>query len=259
MEIYAIANSFFENCQQLKVAPLSIIDQLREKLTKVAETLTTGLMSHWDIQVVPNGTYKNCPPGTTSSSQPDIQVVPNGTLPQDSIPEPVSVLDPSENTAKNTSNTSHVSTQAGAENTHIEDQSLDFFPGKKNKEADQGFVKTVEVDVLQDTQQETPDRGSNSQGQNCIFMKGNIPGGAGGENFEIEKTPNWVQELEDKVRSGNTLPRSELLALAEYRLGDLASVYRESGRVLDASPNDIKPEFIKFLQWYAFNRHPDIS
>ncbi|MBN3871543.1 MAG: hypothetical protein HWQ23_15060 [Nostoc sp. JL33] len=83
--------------------------------------------------------------------------------------------------------------------------------------------------------------------------------GGAGFSLEKEKSPDWVIEYEDKVRNGATLPRSELVKLAEYRLGDLASLYRHSGRVLDANPNDIKPEFLKFLQWYAFNRNPDIS
>ena len=55
------------------------------------------------------------------------------------------------------------------------------------------------------------------------------------------------------MRLGNTLPRSELVKLAEYRLGGYCCLYRHSGRVLDASPNDIKNDFIAFLQWHSFN------
>ena len=90
-------------------------------------------------------------------------------------------------------------------------------------------------------------------------MKGNVTGGAGGENFEIEKKPDWVQEFEDRLRLGETLPRPELVQLAEYRLGECASVYRDSARVMDANPGDIKPEFLRFLQWYSFDRNPDLS
>ncbi len=256
---HVVANQFFRKCRELEISPLSVIDGLRQNLSQLAETLGKFSFSQWEKQASPDGRNKDSHYGETRISEPEKQVSPDGRSAPPSSPVTASAPAPSKNTSKTTSDISHVSTHSGAENTHIKGQSVDFFPGEENKEVEQGFVKTVEVEVLQDTQQERENRGSNSQGQNCIFMKGNIPGGAGGENFEISETPNWVQELEDKVRSGATLPRSELLQLAEHRLGGLASVYRESGRVLDASPNDIKPDFIKFLQWYAFNRHPDIS
>lgn len=256
---HAIANRFFEDCEEMQISPLRIIDQFQENLTIVAQTLTTGLKSQRDIQVDPKGTYKYSSKGHTSTPQKDIQVDPKGTLPPPSNPITASASAPSKSTAKNTSDISQKSTQAGAENTHIKGQGVNSLQEKKKNEAKQEFGNTVEVEVIQDTQQEREDKELNSQGQDCIFMKENIPGGAGGENFEISETPNWVQEYEDKVRSGGTLPRSELVRLAEYRLGAYASLYRDSGRVLDANPNDIKPEFLRFLQWYAFNRNPDIS
>ena len=256
---HIVANQFFKSCRDLQISPLNLVNGLRQKLSQLVENLGKSSFSCWEKQASPNQRYKDSPYGETSISEPEKQVSPDGRSAPPSSPVTASAPAPSKTTSKTTSEISHVSTHRGAENTHIEGQVLDFFPGEENKEGEQGFVKTVEVEVLQDTQQQSKDRGSNSQGQDCIFMQSNIPGGAGGENFEISQNPTWVQEYEDKVRSGNTLPRSELLALAEYRLGALASVYRESGRVLDASPNDIKPEFLQFLQWYAFNRHPDIS
>ena len=256
---HVVANQFFKKCRELEISPLSVIDSLGQKLSRLAETLGKFSFSQWEKQASPDERNKDSPYGETSIPQWEKQGSPIGISAPPSSPVTVSAPAPSNNTSNTTSEISQVSTHSGAENTHIEGQVLDFFPGEENKEVEQGFVKTVEVEVLQDTQQEPKDQGSNSQGQNCIFMKRNIPGAGRGENFEISETPNWVQEYEDKVRSGATLPRSELLQLAEYRLGDSASIYRESGRVLDANPNDIKPEFLRFLQWYAFNRNPDIS
>lgn len=257
---HAIANRFFEDCEKMQISPLEIIDQFQENLTKVAQTLTltTGLKSQRDIQVDPKRTYKYSQKGHTSTPQKDIQVDPNGTLPPPSNPVWSCAPAPSKTTAKTTPDTSQESTQAAPDLSLCKSPSLNFSQEKKNKEADKDFVQTVEVEVLQDTQQDREDKQLNSQGQDCIFMKKNIPGARGGENSEISE-PNWVQEYEDKVRLGQTLPRSELLALAEYRLGDYASLYRDSGRVLDASPNDIKPEFLKFLQWHSFDRNPDIT
>jgi hypothetical protein len=45
----------------------------------------------------------------------------------------------------------------------------------------------VKVEVIHDTQQDRKDQNFNSQGQDCIFMKANIPGG-GGEN--VDKMPD---------------------------------------------------------------------
>ncbi|MFW9262638.1 hypothetical protein [Nostoc sp. CALU 546] len=272
---HIVTNEFFKKCRELEISPLNMIDSLRQNLSKLAGTLGKFSFSQQEKQASPNQRYKDSPYGETSIPEPEILASPNGRSAPPSSPFTAGAPAPSKSTAKTTSDISHVSTHSGAENTHIETQPLNFSQEEKNKEVDQGLVKKVEVEVLQDTQQEPKEtlvrvacrtqdllalgyQNLNSQGQDCIFMESYIPGG-GGENKKIEKTPDWVQEYEDKVRSGNTLPRSELLKLAEYRLGDLASVYRDSGRVLDASPNDIKPEFLQFLQWYAFNRHPDIS
>lgn len=256
---HIVANQFFGKCRELDILPLTMIDGFRKKLSQLAKSLEKSTLSTQDILSNPSERFREHQTGYTEPSQPDIQVSPIGISAHPSNPVTASSPAPSKTTPKTTPNISQKSTQAGADFSLLKPQGVNSFQEKKNASAKQEFGNTVEVEVLLDTQQELEGKELNSQGQDCIFMKRNIPGGAGGENFEIEKIPNWVQEYEDKVRLGNTLPRSELLALAEYRLGDYASVYRESGRVLDASPNDIKPEFLRFLQWYAFNRNPDIS
>lgn len=256
---YNVAEGFFDSCLKLKITPVDIVDKFREKLSQLAQTLDKFRSSHWAGQSL---TSKQSTTKPTVTSVPPPQADQCQTKASLAEPETLTlqaVQTPSKSTKKNTINTPQVSTQAAPENTHIEGQSVNSLQEKKKNEAKEEFGNTVEVEVIQDTQQEPEDKELKSQGQDCIFMKKNIPGGAGGENFEIEKTPDWVQEYEDKVRSGGTLPRSELVKLAEYRLGAYASLYRDSGRVLDASPNDIKPEFLRFLQWYAFNRNPDIS
>ncbi|MBN3925626.1 hypothetical protein [Nostoc sp. NMS4] len=256
---HVVANQFFRKCREEQISPLSMIDSLHQNLSLLAETLGKFSFSRWENQASPNGRYKDSPYGETSFSPTEIQVSPIGISAPPSNPVRASAPDPSKTTAKTTSYISQESSQQKPDFSLLKTQPLNFSQEKKNKEVDQGFVNTVEVEVLDDTQQELEGKELNSQGQDCIFMKKNIPGGAGGENFEISQTPNWVQEYEDKVRSGQTLPRSELVKLAEHRLGADANVYRESGRVLDASPNDLKMDFLKFLQWHSFDRNPDIA
>ena len=250
---HTIANGFFEGCEKMRVSPLGIIDGFRKNLIKVAQTLATGLISQREIQVPPDRTYKSPPTGDTSTSHPEIQVPPDGRLAPPSIPVPVTAPVPSKITPKTSTETSPESVHPDPENTHT------WGPPFKNldHEIDQELVQKVEVEVLHDTQQETGDKESNSQGQHCIFMEGNIPGGAGGENFD--KLPDWVYQLHEKVRLGHKLERSELLSLAEHTLGDYASLYRESGQVLNVGADDIRTDFLKFVQWYSFNGNPDIN
>ncbi|MHC5723680.1 MAG: hypothetical protein ACYT04_33150 [Nostoc sp.] len=126
-------------------------------------------------------------------------------MPHTSSPEPLTVLDPSEITAKTTQQNPQ-NIRSGAEKICIEN--------------DYQAVSILEEEVLQETQQETKDQELKSQGQQNIFTETNIPGAA---EFPLEKEnmPNWVQEYEDKIRLGSTLPRSELLKLAEFRVGRL--------------------------------------
>lgn len=89
-------------------------------------------------------------------------------------------------------------------------------------------------------------------------MKEKFSGAAEGENFE-KMSDDWVSELHEKVRQGHILERSELLSLAEYTLGGYASLYRQSGKVLNVVVDDIKIDFLKFVQWYSFNGNPDLN
>ena len=137
-----------------------------------------------EIQVPPNRRYKSPPTGDTSFSQPEIQVPPDGRLAPPSIPVPVTAPVPSKITPKTSTETSPESVHPDPENTHT------WGPPFKNldHEIDQELVQKVQFEVLHDTQQESGDKKSNSQGQHCIFMKGNVPGGAGGEN--LDKMPD---------------------------------------------------------------------
>jgi hypothetical protein len=266
---HTIANGFFETCEKMRISPVRIIDRFRENLTKIAQTLATGLNSQPEIQVSPNGRNKYPPTGETSIAQQEKQVSPDGTLAPPSIPVPVSVPAPSKITPKTSTDTPHENVQGEPENTHTwgatfkkEDQekclnreALKDVQIPEEEENYREIVTEVQVEVVHDTQQERKDKELNSQGQDCIFMEANIPGGGGAENFE--SVPDWVLELQEKVRLGHTLKRPELLKLANYRLGDYANSYRHSGRVLDASPDDIKADFLKFVQWHSFHNNPD--
>ncbi len=201
VEIYAIANRFFDRCLTFHVKPIETINVFRERLEKVAETLARPTNSHRAVLVTPDGQYKKEPMGSTSSDQRAVQVATNGSLPHTPSPEPSTVLDPSEITAKTTHEISQ-NIRNGAEKICIEN--------------DYQVVSISEVEVLQKTQQEAKDQELKSQEQQNIFKEINIAVGAE-YSFKKENAPNWVQEYEDKVRLGNMLPRSELVKLAEYR------------------------------------------
>ena len=254
-ECYNVAEGFFDRCRKLKITPVDMVDTFRQKLSQLAGTLDKFRSSHWAGHSPTKEQFSTQPTVTLVPPPQAVQYLADGSFAAAETLAPQGVAAPSEITKKTTTNTPSKSGQSGQNSHTQEGQSLKILPDQENSPE---LVKTLELNVIQDTQQEPKDQELNSQSQDCIFMREKFPCG-GGENFEIENTPNWVLELEEKVRSGNTLPRSELLQLAQFRLGDLANVYRESGRVLDASPNDMKPEFLKFLQWYAFNRNPDIS
>lgn len=242
-QCHQVTDRFFDQCRQLKVTPYEIADSWRENLTKVAETLARPTNSQRAVLDTPNGQYKKEPMGSTSSDEQAVQVATDGSLPHTPSPKPSTVLDPSEITEKTTQENPQ-NIRSGAEKICIEN--------------DYQVVSILEVEVLKETQQETKDQEIKSQGQQNILMGINIPGGAG-FSPEKENIPIWVQESEDKVRLGATLPRPELVKLAEYRLGAYATLYRHSGRVMDANPNDMKPEFIAFLQWHSFNGSPAAS
>jgi hypothetical protein len=285
-QCYNVAEGFFDNCRKLKITPVDIVDKFREKLSELAGTLDKFNSSLWAGQFLTNGQVSSSPTSRSVPTPQADQYLTEGSLAGAGIPVVASVPAPSKITPKTSTVTSHESGQAGAENTHTwgatfkkEDQekcvnSKDLKDGKipeektnttilkdvqipEEEECNNEIVNSVQVEVLQDTQQQPKDKELNSQGQNCIFMEANIPAGGGAEMKE--NAPNWVLELQEKVRLGQTLKRPELLELANYRLGDYANIYRHSGRVLDASPDDIRADFLKFVQWHSFHNNPDIN
>ena len=117
---------------------------------------------------------------------------------------------PSKSTPKTTSEISQESSQAKPDFSLLKPQDLDFLPGEENALGEQGIGKTVEVEVLQDTQQEQEDRGSNSQGQNCIFMEGKIPGGGAAKILKFPKRQIGCRSLRIKcAQEGITVPKRE--------------------------------------------------
>lgn len=205
MEIYAIANRFFDRCLTFHVKPIQTINIFRERLEKVAQTLARSTKCDRALLDTPIAHYKKEPTCSTSSDERAVQVATNGDLAHTSSPVQLTVLDPSEITAKTTHEISQ-NIRNGAEKICIEN--------------DYQIVSISEVEVLQETQQEAKDQELKSQEQQNIFKEINIAVGAE-YSFKKENTPNWVQEYEDKIRLGSTLPRSELLKLAEFRVGRL--------------------------------------
>lgn len=247
---HVVANNFFRKCRELDISPLSIIDGFRQNLSRLAQTFDKSILSTQDIHTDPTQSSSGGQSGNNYPPGQDIPCQVLQTSPPPSNPVKPSVPALSKITPKTSTESSPESGQAEPENTHT------WGPPFKNLE-EEDIAKEVRFEVLHDTQQEQGGKESNSQGQDCIFMKVNLPGGGGGENFD--KMPVWVYQLQEKVRLGHKLERSELLSLAEHTLGDYTSLYRESGQVLNVGADDIKTDFLKFVQWYSFNGNPDIN
>jgi hypothetical protein len=163
VEIYAIANRFFDRCLTFHVKPIETINIFKEILQKVAETLARPTNADRALLDTPIAHYKKEPSRSTSSDEGALLVATNGDLAHTPSPEPSTVLDPSEITAKTTQQNPH-NIRSGAEKICIEN--------------DYQVVSISEVEVLQETQQETKDQELKSQEQQNIFKEINIAVGA---------------------------------------------------------------------------------
>lgn len=97
----------------------------------MAETLDKFRSSHWVGQSL-RDKQSTTKPIVTSVHPPQAdQCLTEVTLARAETLTPQAVEAPSKNTKKNTSNTPQVSTQAGAENTHIKGQGVNSLQEKK--------------------------------------------------------------------------------------------------------------------------------
>lgn len=195
VEIYAIANSFFENCRQLKIPTLSIIDRFRENLKKATETLGLSRFSQQEILVPPIGRSKDSPTGDTSIPQPEIQASPNARSAPPSSPVTAAPPDPSEITAK-TSALIPQNIRNGTEKICIEEPDLEF---SQRDGVNPEIITSAQVQVLPDTQQETKDQELKSQGQQDIFTEKKFLCGAG---FSFSKEKTYVEHQVASRREG---------------------------------------------------------
>ena len=69
-----------------------------------------------------------------------------------------------------------------------------------------------------------------------------------------------VETLQDKYDSGEVtdLPRKEKIALALYLMPEV-NLYRKSGRILQSTPNDIDPAFLKFFAFDQWQGSSDVN
>jgi hypothetical protein len=153
----------------------------------MAETLDRFNSSLWAGQFLPNGQISSSPTGRSVPTQRADQYLTEGSLAEAGIPVPQSVAAPSKITPKTSTVTTPKSGQPEPDSLPFGGQHLKNFSEEEKKEVNRELAVKTEVEVLQDTQQETKDQNFNSQGQNCIFLEANIPAG-GGEN--VDKMPN---------------------------------------------------------------------
>lgn len=278
-ESYGVLHSFFDDCSQSRGFPLKQLDRLKLSLAKIAETIEKSIISQWGILI--SRTRRNRAAGKRDNlfhhrGDPPI---PNRSFRDGSNPVAASCSTSPKTTAKTTTKTTQKNTHSGEF----------FFKGENVLKTclwdeDQGANEIeVKVKSSKELNQQNQDQEIGSQGKTKILIETNIPGAENHsqkltteqkqvntntltpcvvlepENGHDDPENDWVRELEEIIRNGDTLPRSELFKLANFRLGEYVHLYRYSGRVLDASPNDFNQEFLRFVQWYSFDGDPNLT
>lgn len=246
-----IASAFFNKCKQIAVYPIAKINELAEGLQKVVETLKKSIISQTPIMVSEVLGSSSVSSSHTAVAVPQIQGSKNlGNssrssldLPPGETLTPQAFQTPSKNTPEISSKTS-TERECAPPPLQVE------IP--KNEKM---RVEVAKVEVVLDPHQDPRLKKDLGQNQES-FMKTDVPGG-GAEAQKI--SPEKIRELQENVRLGKPLPRMELVELAKYYLGGFAGLYRHSGEVLSVAPNDIKLDFLHFVQWFSFNNNPDIS
>ncbi|BAY28152.1 hypothetical protein NIES2100_79810 (plasmid) [Calothrix sp. NIES-2100] len=293
-----IALGFFEKCKKAAVSPITKVNELAQVLKRVAETLEKSIIRQTRIIVsedagnknpgLPETSIQGCrkqaseDAGNKNLGLPETSIrvcrkqesedggnkhPRNPDLPGSVIIDVQAFQAPSESTAETTAETtSKTTSKITAESVLPHTHTQAGFKGLKNGEDQDAGEQGLELQQdpqgeqkvkLQKDPQEIPRPEKEYRAEPTIPHEDKFSAAAAAPNFE--ETPQWVVELEEKVRRGMPIKREKLIALANYRLGDLIGLYRHSGEIFNPAIGDISEDFVKFVQWYSFKGNPDVA
>ncbi|MBD2208012.1 hypothetical protein H6G33_37290 [Calothrix sp. FACHB-1219] len=285
-----VAQQFFKQCRKSAVNPITKLNEFEQRLKKVAETLEKSIISQ--TRIMASKKLRNKVPSSfetgiqetgrlesefmgdkvPSSFETGIQepdrlgydevgdlVASNSDLPESVIIDVQAFQAPSESTAENTA---EISSKITAGETTAKNMrpgiSISGVPPLKNFQEEPELTPLRPergIELPKETQKNPrPEEGYRAKPKDP--HEGKFSAAAAPD---FEKTPDWVEEIEEKVRQGKPLQRDKLIALANYRLGDSVRLYRHSGEIFHPAPGDISGDFVKFVQWYSFNGDPNVA
>lgn len=119
---------------------------------------------------------------------------------------------------------------------------------KQREVIEESGAITVEVEVIPEESQDKVSREIETNNSSISLTKLN----PGEERIYATARDNstTLSRLIEKFEAGEVtkLPPHELKMLSEAMIGDYIKVYRKSGNILSLAPNDIRPEFLAYVE-----------